>query len=190
MPEVEFDVLPPHSGRAERALARAVAEQAFLPVEITRIWSPDRVPEAFLPFLAWALSVDHWDGLWSVERKREVVAASVEVHRHKGTPYAIKLALRAAGLGDATLIERGEAQTYDGSAMHDGAITCDQDGHWADYRVIMAQPIANRQAALLRRLLNSVAPARCRLVSLDFRAVAHSYDGATRYDGAYDHGEA
>jgi P2-related tail formation protein len=40
------------------------------------------------------MSVEDWDSTWTEQQKRDVIAASVEVHRHKGTIGAMKAALR------------------------------------------------------------------------------------------------
>jgi P2-related tail formation protein len=41
--------------------------------------------------------VDSWDANWSEKQKRDAIAASIEVHRHKGTVGALKRALQAVG---------------------------------------------------------------------------------------------
>lgn len=66
---------------------------------IRRIHDPDQCPEAFLPLLAWEYSVDEWDPSWPVGTKREVIKASYEVHRHKGTAYGLETAIKALQLG-------------------------------------------------------------------------------------------
>jgi phage tail P2-like protein len=68
------------------------------------------LPEAFLPYLAWALSVDVWDGNWPLSRKREVVSAARSVHRHKGTIAAVRRALAALDVAIAIVewFESGE----------------------------------------------------------------------------------
>jgi phage tail P2-like protein len=63
-----------------------------------------------LPWLAWALSVDVWSTGWSEEKKRQVIKATTEVHRHKGTPYAVEAAFKAINIR-ATVKEWFE---YDG----------------------------------------------------------------------------
>lgn len=57
-----------------------------------------------LDHLAWEHSVDVWDMEWPEDIKRRVVAASAEVHRFKGTPYAIREALAAFDV-DSELLE-------------------------------------------------------------------------------------
>ncbi|WP_319498083.1 phage tail protein I [uncultured Cohaesibacter sp.] len=74
------------------------------PEAIATIWNPQTCPASFLPWLAYALSVDVWDSSWSEARKRSVVAASPMVHRLKGTLASVENALEAMGL-KATITE-------------------------------------------------------------------------------------
>lgn len=57
--------------------------------------NPNLAPANILPWLAWSLSVDDWDENWSIDVRRSVIKASVEVHRQKGTIGALKKALAA-----------------------------------------------------------------------------------------------
>lgn len=57
--------------------------------------NPDQAPENILPWLAWALSVDDWSDNWPEEIRRNIIKASVEIHRRKGTIGALKRALQA-----------------------------------------------------------------------------------------------
>ena len=92
-------LLPPNASSLERAL-EAVAGARIEAVEVERLralWTPADCPAPLLPWLAWALSVDEWDADWSEATQRAVIAASVEVHRRKGTLGAVRRALAATG---------------------------------------------------------------------------------------------
>lgn len=154
------------------------------------IWSPWQSPAACLPQLAWALSVDEWDTDWPVDRKRAVIAASFEIHRRKGTPWAVRRALEVLGYGTAQLVETYGVNLHDGVRVYDGAETYADEDHWAEYRLILDRPITLEQAARLRDVLVGVAPARCHLKALDFTRALNIYDGAIRFDGTYSHGVA
>ena len=82
-------------------LARAldILEERLFMLPVAMISKdPMTVSEALLDHLAWENSVDVWDVDWPEDIKRNVVAMSAEVHRFKGTPYAIKRALDALGV--------------------------------------------------------------------------------------------
>lgn len=88
-------LLPSNSTPLERALADVMAND--LPVPIRDLIDPDRCPPAFLPYLAWAYSVDRWDIAWSNEVKRGVISASYNVHLHKGTISALRRVVEPLG---------------------------------------------------------------------------------------------
>ncbi|KTT25133.1 phage tail protein I [Pseudomonas rhizoryzae] len=91
------DLLPPNSTHLERRLAQVGSAISDVPVPTRSVWNPDTAPAEQLPWLAWALSVDAWDPLWSENQKRQTIRASLQVHRSKGTFGAIKDALAALG---------------------------------------------------------------------------------------------
>ena len=183
-------LLPPNATAAEHRLEQATARLGSLPTPLRELWSPDGCPSHLLPWLAWALQVDIWSPSWSDDQQRNVIRGAVDVHRRKGTPWAIKRALRNAGYGDATLSEGDSATSYDGAELHDGSRPHGGSLDWARYRLVMSNPITNTQADQIRRLLSSVAPARCHLVELVYTQIANPYDGASTYDGTYNHGIA
>ena len=94
-------LLPDNSTSLEVALASIDAWRiGSLDVDvIRRIHRPDDCPPAFLPLLAWEYSVDEWDPAWTVAVKRNAIKQSLEVHRHKGTAYAVETAIQALDLG-------------------------------------------------------------------------------------------
>lgn len=92
-------ILPPNASKLETAFDKTAASRFDYDLSENKVWSAQHCPIEFLPFLAWALSVDTWDSDWPEHVKRQVVTSSVYVHRHKGTPAAIKAALNALDLG-------------------------------------------------------------------------------------------
>lgn len=98
-------ILPTSASELNRLMAATeVARSDGIDEIISTLWNPYACPAEFLPFLAWALSVDVYDDEWPEDRKREVIAASPMVHRRKGTVDAVERALKALGL-DAIIKE-------------------------------------------------------------------------------------
>ncbi|WP_411956893.1 phage tail protein I [Paracoccus homiensis] len=164
------NLLPHNASALELALASLGNRTEPLPQPIGDAMSPDRVPDVFLPWLAWALSVDSWDPAWSPERKRAVIAASVEVHRRKGTVRSLREALEAMGYGDARIIvdrdmpRLGFDLVLGGDwQFGDAWVLGPSDPHWADYWVELLDAVPARDAAAIAGRLASLAPARCRL---------------------------
>jgi phage tail P2-like protein len=89
------DLLPPNATPQERALSLATGRDVAVPIK--QLWSPYTCPESVLPWLAWALSVDEWGTTWPVETQRQVIAASIDQHRKKGTVGALRRALERLG---------------------------------------------------------------------------------------------
>lgn len=82
---------------------------------IRTLWNPWTCPLSFLPWLAWTLSVDEWESDWSEQVKRQTVAGAMEIHRHKGTPWAVEQSMILAGIPFAEVSEWYE---YSGSPGH------------------------------------------------------------------------
>jgi len=185
------NLLPPNATPQERAMELSTARLAELPVPLRDTWRPDACPPALLPWLAWALSVDEWDALWSEDQQRHSIRHSVHIHRHKGTVGSIRRVLAAAGYGDAHILEGLDAERYDGAVTYSGSHFYGQDDtHWAMYRVYLHRPITIAQATQVRRLLAHTAPVRCYLAGLHFTQALHLYDSTITYDDQYTHGVA
>lgn len=91
-------LVPSNHSPLEHALAEALAPLGAIdPAAIETLWNAWRCPAAFLPFLAYALSVDFWDDGWDEIKKREIIAASPAYHRRKGTRLAVEQAAAATG---------------------------------------------------------------------------------------------
>lgn len=185
------DLLPPNATALERTGATIQRHLSELPVDTRRIRDPERCPAAFLPFLAWELSVDDWNPLWGEDVKRRVIANSIAVHRRKGTRGAVRRALEAIfGEGGFTILEGANAGLYNGARTHSGSSYYGQPENWAAYSVFVNRPLSIAQANDVRRVLESVAPARCQLLALNYQQALNAYDNTTRYDSTYTHGVA
>ena len=166
-------LLPPNITKLERALEQALTPYAP-PRTVPTLWNPQTCPANMLPWLAWACSVEDWDHQWSAEQKRAAIAATFDVHRYKGTAYAIKKALEVRGHPDAILVERADCIKHNGVATRNGYYRRGGPTQWATYRVILQRPITLDQAASITALL---WPAPSRLPPA--RAVCSAPRGAT-----------
>ena len=93
--EINQSLLPPNASKLLRDLESVFGDSFDLPTLNRYVVNPDLAPVHILPWLAWALSVDDWSDNWSEQIRRNVIKASVEVHRKKGTIGALKKALQA-----------------------------------------------------------------------------------------------
>jgi phage tail P2-like protein len=104
------DLLPPNATPQERALSLTTGRAVDVPIKT--LWSPHTCPTGVLPWLAWALSVDEWDATWPEQTQRNVIAASIEQHRRKGTIGALRAALQRLGYDVEIDEQTGAAYTF------------------------------------------------------------------------------
>ncbi len=188
--------LPPALAGDERfaLLCELLAETyADLDLGAMAVYLVDQVKASLLPPLAEQLSLRDeaaWQLAESEGARRALVKGSIELHRHKGTPWALREIARLLNLGELQIVEGLAGRARDGSIQRDGIYVHGDPMAWAKYRVFLQNPITNDMAEVFRRALIENAPARCHLVSLDYQAVANRHNGAIRRDGQYNRGSA
>jgi phage tail P2-like protein len=74
-------------------MGSATERVGSVPAPLRDLWNPQTCPANLLPWLGWALSMDTWNSAWTEQQKRDAIAASVAVHRIKGTVGALEKAL-------------------------------------------------------------------------------------------------
>ena len=134
--------------RSKKNLAEVTAVN--LPITLDDHWHPERCPKTLLPWLAWALAVDHWDSNWPEAIQRQTIADSITIHRQKGTVAAIERVLQILGV-KAELEEWFE---YDGDP-YTFQLTA-----WVDFTAperFFLCPVTYRQ---LQQAINHVKPIR------------------------------
>ncbi len=168
-------LLPDNSSNLEYELEKTM-ERAFSlkTEEIAKIWTPDQCPVHFLPWLAWAFSVDEWDSSWPEETKREVIKSSIYIHRHKGTLAAVKRALFLAGV-DGELVEwfeeggSGIPKTFNLTILDNQANILNREGQKTLFKLIdQAKPVSVQRKIVIKStegLLNPVFGRRLLAIS-------------------------
>ncbi len=68
-----------------------------LSVPLRDLWNPWKCPVKFLPYLAWAFSVDRWEETWSERDKRQAVSDAFWIHQRKGTVAAVRRVIENLG---------------------------------------------------------------------------------------------
>lgn len=84
------DLLPSNATPQERALSNSIARISDVPLPLREVWNQDTCPSELLAWLAWTLAVDAWDSSWTDQQKRNMIKASIGLHRHKGTLSSVK----------------------------------------------------------------------------------------------------
>lgn len=189
-------ILPGINSPLQHALAKLTGEtDARLDADIIgRVRDPGLCPADWLPWLAWANSIgldEGWDFAETEQAKRRLIAEYVTLHAHKGTPYVVIKLFKDLGLGEIDIIENASSLRWDGKAKFDGLYRFGGgEDDWAKYGVVIKRVVTNAQAAVLRKILDRIAPLRCELIFLDFRAQALLWDGEITFDGQYNYGAA
>jgi phage tail P2-like protein len=92
-----------------------------LPLQVLLVYLVDNVPAAALPFLAAQFDVLGYKGLalcQTEQDQRNLIKEAIELHRFKGTQWAVKQALKSIGFADVKIVEH-------------------TSGNWATFKVIL-----------------------------------------------------
>jgi P2-related tail formation protein len=93
----------------------------------------DSLNEDVVDLLAHQFHLESYRLATNLLEKRAMVKNSIELHRKKGTPWAVKQSLVSAGYRDAII---QEAQRADGTYIADGSIFADSPGDF-EFRVLL-----------------------------------------------------
>lgn len=90
-------LLPPNATPLERAVEALSRRLDDIPVPLRDLVNVETCPERFLPWLAFIRSVDAWNPAWSPRVKRNLIAASIDLHRRKGSAASVRAVVQAFG---------------------------------------------------------------------------------------------
>lgn len=136
----------------------------------------DTCHAAALPYLAEQFDVLGFKG-WSFcetdEQKRELLKSAVELHRKKGTRFAIRRAFQSVGYTDVTFLEgQNISNRYDGIHDYDGTIFYGSN-EWATFDIIVDigpdKGVVEGTGPLLSKLIDEYKPIRCHRRNLLFK---------------------
>lgn len=85
------------SSLLEQRAAASCASISDLSVPLRDLWNPWKCPVKFLPYLAWAFSVDRWEETWPETDKRQAVSDAFWIHQRKGTVAAVRRVIETLG---------------------------------------------------------------------------------------------
>ncbi|WP_333656293.1 phage tail protein I, partial [Dissulfurispira sp.] len=95
------DLLPPNlQGDKNIEGLCAAADKVFsVENELDKllVYLIDDVPASILPYLAWQFHVEGYDLTKTDTEKRSLIKKSLELHRYKGTPWAVENAISTLG---------------------------------------------------------------------------------------------
>lgn len=160
---------------AARLFGDSELPQSGIPIENIMVYLVDIVPMDVLYYLAeqWdVLGLKGWDLCDTDEEKRTLVKGAIELHRYKGTPWAIIEALKRVGFGEST-IDEGVGYYYDGGVIADGSAT--YGGYqWAQFRVNVdlgnGKGLDTQSLSRIKFMIKEYKNTRSHLASLSFKA--------------------
>ncbi|WP_065358296.1 phage tail protein I [Kluyvera georgiana] len=163
-------LLPPGSSVLERRLALTCSGISDLQVPLRDLWNPATCPVHFLPYLAWAFSVDRWDESWAESTKRRVVQDAFYIHQHKGTISAVRRVVEPFGFL-IRVLEWWQSGEQPGTFRLDIGV---QD-----------QGITEETYLELERLISDAKPCSRHLsgMSINLQTAGPAYVGASSYIG-------
>jgi phage tail P2-like protein len=141
-------LLPKNRTTLEAAVLDSAAFRELDPDIIRTLYDVDECPPAFLPYLAWMLSVDFWEMAITDGQRRELIRSAITWHKKRGTPWAIKQALQALGIEQVQLNERPAG------------------AHWAEFDVeltVIERPLGQQMFTQLERLIGAYKAERSHL---------------------------
>ena len=158
MDNVDLLLVPPLARDARsQALAQLAARLSDLDLSPLLVYLVDAVPPSALPLLGEQFHVmgyEGWDLAESAPARRRLIKRAIELHRYKGTPWAIKQALATLGFTGVALQERLPGT------------------HWAEFEVevdVTNRPVSAVTYTQIEQVINAYKPVRCHLRRLTLR---------------------
>lgn len=168
----KHSLLPPNASMLERAFERAT-DKLSAPDAHT-LWNAHDCPERLLPWLAWSMGVENWDDEWPASIKRSTIAAAMKIARHRGSVWAVKEALIAAGYAGAEIEEGLPPVRHNGAQLRNGLETYGAGNRWAMFRLIAdigeERGVSGEELARLLGLIDNAKPARSQLTEIEYQA--------------------
>lgn len=141
------------------------------------IYLIDNVTATALPHLAEQFHVtglEGWELAETEEEKRSLIKRAIELHRYKGTPWAVKEAIKAVGYYNAEIIERLPYVKYDGQHYYSGTEDYGGGARWAMFRVLIdigeKKRLTHSDIEKLIWLINEYKNVRSHLKDVSFRS--------------------
>lgn len=159
------------------ALARLIARLSGLPTATPIVNLFDLVDASALASLGeqfHVMGVEGWNLAATEEARRTLLKKAIELHRHKGTPWAVEEALRATGFTGAEVREGRGACRHDGEIAHNGSSSYYSGNRWAlfDIEIDLGDSAGMDAAsrARVRETVNAWKNARSHLRAMSWRS--------------------
>ncbi len=185
-------LLPAHYSEREHNLDN-LSEEVRARIAAS-IWNaplldPMRCDARFLPALGKFYGIEYWWDNLSEQEQRNFIMRMPLIKKRRGTLWAVRQAINVIDV-NAQVFEGNFSNLRDGTTTRNGLTQHGYLSQWAEFVVLVSRSMNNTKAVQMRRLIESVAPVRSRLIRIDYRNVANKHDGTTFRDGNYNRGGA
>jgi len=141
----------------------------------------DRVNASAFDLLAWQFHVEGYELAQSEIEKRNIIKRSIELHRYKGTVWAVREAIKSCGYKDVEIEERLPEVKYDGQYYYAGTEDHAGGTRWALFKVLIdigeSKSLTVSDIQRLISLINEYKNVRSHLKDLTFKStVEDSFD--------------
>lgn len=186
------NLLPAHYSEHEKrldAISQNVRDRIAADIWNAPLLDPQRCDARFLQALGRFYGIEYWwDGMSEAEQ-REFIMRMPLIKKRRGTLWAVRQAINVIDV-NAQVVEGNFSILRNGYTLRNGTANHGYVSHWAEFVVLTSRSMNNTQALRMKNLIESVAPARSRLVRIDYRNVANKHDGTTFRNGNYNRGGA
>ncbi len=164
-------LLPNSSSELEKRLSLTFCEIFNLPIDIKKFWQVQNATSDDLSYLAKNLNIEAFVNISERESdRRNLIQRAIAIFKQNGTPASLKFLCELLGFGEViieewgnpTLIKwNGKRKWSDLTKWHTPL-----PEQWFEYRILIKRPVKKARVEMLRKLLEQVQPARCRLVKI------------------------
>lgn len=175
---MDSELIIPTSIRDERTpgFAAAIDRLGNIDIAPLLVYLVNEVHASALPHLAEQFNVygrSSWRLASTEADKRNLIKRAIELHRYKGTPWAVKEAILALGFAEVDLVEGGPDVP-----------------NWFDFRLfVRGRSVTPADIELVKGVVEEFGPARSRLYSLSYGRIEYweddGYWGDDTYWGGY-----
>lgn len=144
-----------------------------IPLDQLLVYFIDTVTAEALPFLAEQFNVLGIKGYAQAETedaKRDLIKRAIELHRYKGTPWAVREGIRSVGFKDAEIIE-GVGLDHNGTFLRDGSQRY-EGGNPFQFRVRLdlgeSSGMTAERLRMARQVINEYKNVRSHLFDIGF----------------------
>lgn len=183
-------LLPSNRTKLEQSLEQTTARTTNLPVKIQDIYNPTACPADFLPFLAYAMSLQTEYALAASEpAQRALLQNAYLIHQQRGTIASVKRILSAMGHA-AEIVEGLNASIRNASITRNGHNYRGKNTteHWAHVRIYLKKAMPSSLAQQLRKLILLVLPVRCHLAGIHYPGASITRNGTYLRNGSTTRG--